>query len=85
MKFPKENNRVGLATGFPEAQPSACLPHPCPRFAIFFLEELLYGLFKGTPENLAERFNCNLSEEGDTLLFPLFSLKGEAFIEINSI
>lgn len=49
VKFPKENNRVGQATGFPEAQPSACLPHPCPRFAIFFLEELLYGLFKGTP------------------------------------
>lgn len=49
VKFPKENNRVGPATGLPEAQPSACIPHPHPHFAIFLLEELLCGLFKGTP------------------------------------
>ena len=51
VKFPKENNRVGPATGLPEAQPSACIAPPPPHFAIFFLEELLCGLLKVTPCN----------------------------------
>lgn len=36
VKFPRENNRAGPATGFPEAQPSACIPHPIPLTLLSF-------------------------------------------------
>lgn len=84
MKFPKENNRVGRATGFPEAQPSLLSLTPA-SLCHLLSRRVTLRLFKGTPANLAEQFNYNLSEEGETLLFPLFSfISREVFIEINS-